>query len=451
MDEVLQLAQRVLDRATGGDPGKLETYVEHRVVTTVQAGTGGLLRHVGRADIRGVGIRAVAGDRVGYASTADVTDTGLDAVVARARANARASDADPAGAELPAPEGNPTLDGLCLPPLVSMPMGSKVAMATDLANRATSLDSRVRRIDLAQWRDEHRRVAVCSTHGTAAWYEAAFAELWCDALGEDDHGDASDYSYWWGRDPGEADVDFLAAEAVRRTVRLLGQPVTAAGVESVMLDPAIVGLILEMVGRALTGGALGNRRSLFAGRHGQQVAPEWMRLVDDGCCVDAPAGAPFDDEGVQRRRTTLIDDGVLTGALHSCATAASVDGKNSTGNARRSNYKAAPRALPTTLRLEGGSGLPPDHRDAIYLQQVTGSGTGISSVTGRVSLGGLGCLWRDGQVVGRLPTLPVATTLQALLRDVVAVGDDAVVIPDRPVLAPTMLWRPKEALVRDDR
>lgn len=450
MADVTQFAHRVLDQV-GAGTGKLEAYVEHRVVTTVQAGTGGSLRHVGRADTLGIGIRAVNGDHVGYASTADVTDAGIEAVVARARANGQVSDPDPAGARVAVPGDGATVEGLCLAPLVSMPLHRKVALAKDLASQVTSRDSRVRGIDTAEWRDDHRRVAVCSTDGISVGYESAFAELSCDALGEDAHGDANDYSYWWGRDPGAVDVDFLADEAVRRTVRLLGRQATAPGVEMIVLDPSVVGVILDAVGRALTGGALGNRRSPFAGRHGEQVAADFVTLVDDGTHSDAPAAAPYDDEGVPRRRTTLIDNGIVTGALHSCATAASFGEGSSTGNARRASHKAAPRAAPTTLRLQSHLPRSVAGGDRVYVQQLTGSGTGISSVTGRVSLGGVGYLSRDGEPAGRLPTLPIATTLTAILREFAAIGDDPVVVPGQPVLAPTVLWRPASPLVRADR
>ncbi|MGI8699638.1 MAG: TldD/PmbA family protein [Nocardioidaceae bacterium] len=442
--DVQDLAHRIIEVAPDGG-GELEAYVEHRVVTTVQAGTGGAVRHVGRADTRGVGVRAVSRDHVGYASTADVSDAGIVAVVAKARANAEVAEADPAGAQLPAPAGSSPVDGLVLASLTGMPLASKVSVTTNLARRATSLNPRVRRIDTAQWRDEHRRVAVSSSRGTSVVCDSAFAELWCDALGEDEHGAASDYGYWWGRDPGDVDVDVLAAEAVRRTLRLLGPLVTASPVESILFDPAVMGVILEAIGRALTGGALGNRRSPFAGRHGELVASPGLLLFDDGRRNDAPASGPFDDEGVPRRRTTLIENGVLTGALHSCATAASVGQGSSTGNARRVSYKSAPRAAPTTLCLESASSRPLED-DAVYVQQVAGSGTGISSVTGRVSVGAIGFLMRDGEPAGRLPTLPIASTLQALLQEVSAVGDAAVVVPDHPVMAPTVLWRPRQPL-----
>jgi PmbA protein len=443
MEPVLQLAQRVL-ASTSGEPGDLEAYVEHRLVTTVEAGAGAELRHVGRADLRGVGVRAVVGDRVGYASTADVSDAGLMAVVARARANLEASDTDPAGARLPAPTTSQPVAGLCVQALTALPLTARLLMTADLARRVTSLDPRVRRLDTARWRDEHRLVAVASTRGIGTAYESAFAELWCDVLGDDDHGDAAEYAYWWGRDPGAVDVEALAQEAVSRTVRLLGPATTLRDAGTVVLDPSVSAVLIDGVGRALTGGALGNRRSAFADRLGEPIAADFVHLVDDGICTGAPGAAPIDDEGVPRRRTVLIEDGVLLGGLHSTATAHSVGAHASTGNARRSGHKSPPRASATALRLSATDAVVDGH--AAYVQQARGSATGISAVTGRVSLGGVGFVVCDGEPVGRLPTIPIATSLPALLQELVSVAGDARVVPDLPVLAPTLAWRPPRPL-----
>lgn len=441
MEAVLELAQRVVDRAAGG-PGNLEVYVDERTVTTVQAGTGGALRHVGHSDVRGVGVRATTGERVGYASTTDLSEPGLGATVERARDNARAGDADPAGARLPPSVSAESVSGLCRPSLTRLPIETKVSLVTTLARRVTSLDPRVRRLDTAQWRDEHRRIAIASTRGLVATYQTAYAELWCDALGDDDHGTATDYGYWWGRDPSTVDVEALAALAVHRTVRLLGPATSIRGIDTVVLDPAVSGLFLDAVGRALTGGALGNRRSPFAGRLGEQVAADIVQLVDDGRCVSAPRSAPFDDEGVQRQRTQLIDFGILVGSLHSTATSHTVDGATSTGNARRATYKALPRAGATALRLAPAAAASRETGEAVYLQQVSGSVAGISTVTGKVSLGGIGYVIRDGEPAGRLSTVPISTTLQTWLTELVSVHDDAEVLPDHPVLAPTIVWQP---------
>lgn len=440
MEAVLKLARKVLDRAAGAG-GDVEAYVEHRVVTTVQAGSEGEVSHVGRADTYGVGVRCVQGEHVGYASTADLGDHGLDAVVARARANAELGDRDPAGAALPAAGAAEPIEGLRRPQLSQLSVQSRLELVTDLARRATSLDSRVRRLASAEWRDEHRRVAVASTLGVRTSFESAFAELWCDAVGADGSGEASDYGYWWGRDPDLLNVEALATEAVSRTVRLLGPPASVRTADSVVLDPEVAATFMAVVGRLLTGGALGNRRSPFSGRQGEAVAAHCVSLFDDGRCAAAPGGAPVDSEGVPRRRTPLIEAGVLVGALHSSATAASGGSAHSTGNARRSNHKAAPRAAPTALQLTPVAGVAVPG-DAAYLQQLSGSRSGISSVTGRVSVGGVGFLLRDGEPSGRLPTVPLATSLKALLTEVIAVGEDARVVSDQPVLAPTVVWRP---------
>src|SRR5207302_1446331 len=75
-------------------------------------------------------------------------------------------------------------------------------------------------------------------------------------------------------------------------------------------------------------------RSLFAGREGEVVGGELVRLIDDGRLPEGPSSAPFDDEGVATGRTLLVDGGVLRGFLHNTYTATRGKGR-STGNAAR--------------------------------------------------------------------------------------------------------------------
>lgn len=444
MEDVLALAERVLG-AAGMNGHEAEVYVKHRVVTTVQAGTGGELRHVGRAETRGVGIRTIRRGRVGYASTSDVSDDGIRATVARAHDNAGSVEPDPAGARLADPQPALIVDGLCHPALAGMPLTAKAALVLDLARRVTSLDPRVRRIDTAEWRDERASVVVASTRGVKASYERGFADLWCDALGEDDRGAASDYGHWWGRDPQLADPSQIAQEAVTRTTRLLGPLASTSAGALLLLDPAVSAVLLDAIGRGLTGAALGSGRSPFAGRHGEPVGPSWLHVVDDGTCLQAPTSAPFDDEGVPRRCTPLIEAGVLTGVLHSTATAAAADTEQaSTGNARRATHRGTPRAAPSTLRLapiRAADAQLAEAEEMICIQQLSGGGAGVSARTGRISVGGIGYVTRDGEPGGRLATLPLAGTLPAFLAGIISVGEDARVVPDRAVLAPTVLWR----------
>ncbi len=77
--------------------------------------------------------------------------------------------------------------------------------------------------------------------------------------------------------------------------------------------------------------------------------------------------------------------------------------------------------------------------EAVYIQQLAGAGVGINAVTGRVDVGGVAWLFRDGQVAGRLDVLPIASDLLSILAAVLAVGDDAQPAPFSPAIASTVL------------
>jgi hypothetical protein len=63
-------------------------------------------------------------------------------------------------------------------------------------------------------------------------------------------------------------------------------------------------------------------------------------------------------------------------------------------------------------------------------------------VTGRIDVGVVAHLLRDGVPAGRLPVLPLATTLGELWSSVVAVAGNIRTVPGLPVLAPTVMIRP---------
>jgi len=80
---------------------------------------------------------------------------------------------------------------------------------------------------------------------------------------------------------------------------------------------------------------------------------------------------------------------------------------------------------PTTTRLAIADRTPA----AVYVQEISGAGSGINPVTGQVDLGGRGWLWREGEPAGRLENLLVSTTLPRLLGAIQAVGDDWSFVP----------------------
>ncbi len=74
--------------------------------------------------------------------------------------------------------------------------------------------------------------------------------------------------------------------------------------------------------------------SPLAGKVGKQIASESFSLVDDGTLPGGLRTSLYDSEGVPRRRTVLVEKGVLKGFLYNTYTARR-DKVESTGNASR--------------------------------------------------------------------------------------------------------------------
>jgi PmbA protein len=187
----------------------------------------------------------------------------------------------------------------------------------------------------------------------------------------------------------------------------------------------VVASLLGVLGGVLTGEAVLKGRSPFADRVGEQVATG-LTLVDDPTEALSLGAGMYDGEGLACRRTTLLDDGVLRGFLHDSWSARRA-GTASTASAVR-GYASTPTAGAMALALAPGSlpfdGLLAAVGDGVLVQEVSGLHSGINAVSGDVSVGAEGLVIRGGVLAEPFREATIATTLQRLLLDVVAVGAD---------------------------
>ena len=177
------------------------------------------------------------------------------------------------------------------------------------------------------------------------------------------------------------------------------------------------------------------------------MAADHVSLADDGMDAAFPGSAPFDDEGVPRRRTPLIDRGVVVGVLSSTeSVAANGDGRASTGNARRGSHKSPPSVAPTTLVLAATTTRTALLRTApqlVYVQQLTFGRSAVDPVSGRIGVGAGGFLLNGGEPAGTYEPWALETRLTDLLRMVLDVGDDPRIDPESPTAAPTVACDPR--------
>lgn len=143
-------------------------------------------------------------------------------------------------------------------------------------------------------------------------------------------------------------------DAVGEVLHNLRAEPAPAGVMPVVLGPGWPGILLhEAVGHGLEGDFIRKGTSVFASRLGQRIASPGVTVVDDGTLDGKRGSLTFDDEGTPTQRTTLIEDGILTGFMHDL-TSARLLGTSPSGNGRRESFAVLPQPRMTnTFMLNG--------------------------------------------------------------------------------------------------
>lgn len=423
MPDLLELCAVAIS-AAGADEA-VEAYAEESRRVEVQAHAGEV-EGLTFAESRGVGVRLIAGSRLGYAYAADPSEGEVRRAVAQARENAGFASEDEHQV-LPSSSALEPIDGLFHEDQAAMDTDRRVQLALDLERVATSSDPRVRKTETARYGDAVSRVAIGSTAGVSAEYSRT--DCWCAVvtLAEGDDETQTGFSFRVGRRLAELDWQDVAREGVERAARMLGATKPQTAHVPVVLDPFAGSSFLGVLAGALSAEAVQKQRSLFAELVGQQVGAEIVTLVDDGRLLEGPAAAPFDDEGVPTGRTELIGSGVLNGFLHNTYTARR-GGTVSTGNASRGGYRTTPGVGTSNFFIDAGSSSFEEIVRAadggVLIQEVSGVHSGANPISGEFSVGATGLRISGGALGEPLREMTIASTIPEMLRSVAAVGSD---------------------------
>ena len=415
-----------VEAADGGE--QVEAYAAEERQTEVSA-HGGEVEGMTFAESRGVGVRVIRDDRLGYAWAADPSADEVRATVERARQNALLAEPDPANG-LPDAAPIEPMPELFREASASVGVDDKVRMALDLEAYTVSRDPRVTKIDLAQVGDATTRVAIASTAGIDLAY--ARTDAWVVAVTLAVEGDETQTGFSFQISRGLDDLPWepIADEAVGRAVQMLGAAKPPTAKVPVVLDPFAASSFLGVLAGALNADDVLKGRSLFADMVGQQVGSTAFTLVDDGRRADGPGACPFDGEGVASGRTALFTDGVLDGFLHSTYTARRAGGaQRSTGNAKRGGYKSAPSVGTSNFFVEAGGASPQallaEAEGGVLIMDVSGVHSGANPISGEFSVGATGRrIGAGGSLAEPLREMTIASTLPEMLAGVRAVGND---------------------------
>lgn len=436
MSELLELTTRVLDGALAGE--QVEAFANSSVQTSVTV-YGGEVETLTSAQTRGVGVRVIVEGRMGFASTADVSDEGLAYVLSEARSNAAYGTED-VGNVLAQPAAYEELGGIDVPGLERVPAADKVTAALELERLTRAADRRVTGVESATYGDARSQVAIASTTGVSAAYGQSDAYAYVSSLARQGEETQTGFGLTTGRAFGDLDLAAAAREGAERATRLLGASKPPTATVPVVFDPLVTAQFLGILAGGFGAEAVQKGRSLFASLLDQAVAAASLSIVDDGRLLDGPAAAPVDDEGVPTGRTVIVEDGVLRRWLHNTETAARAGGDaRSTGNAGRAGYRGTPGVSSTNLFLDGPTtpvqALLRRAEGGLYVQDVSGIHSGVNPVSGEFSVGATGLWIRPDGFGDPVREVTVSSTIPAMLRSVVALGADRRFFPMGGALA----------------
>ena len=435
-EDAVELALDVLRRA-GVRSG--EVYLRESTSGSVEVKDGAIETLSSRGE-RGLGVRIVDGERLGFAYTSDLTDSGIDECVDLARAMSRVAEPDPdlrVAGETP-----PSADlGIHDPAIAARDLGARAAIALSVERAAREADARIAAFRKTEYSDGEATTVLATTAGMRGSYRESWCAASTSAVAASNGERQIGFHLEGGRDAGSADAAAVGRRAADIAVRKLGARPLATGRMAIVLDPFMGQQLLGAIAPMFSAENVQKGRSLFAGKTGQRVASDSVTLVDDARMARGMRSAPFDGEGVPTQRRTLVERGTLRGYLHSIKTAAR-GGTAPTGNARRGSYGGPARIAPSNFHVAAGTDDPRELRrrfdSALEITALLNLHT-IDPISGEFSLGAAGVVLERGEPAYPVEGITIAGNLTHLLSSIAGVGRDLTFKRPMGLGCPTLL------------
>lgn len=308
---------------------------------------------------QGVGVRAISGEKTGFAYADQITLNALtqSAHAARSIVSDKGNGKSHVLGSVPYSSLYQAID-----PLQSLTREAKIELLHQVDKVARAADKRVQEVN-ASLSGVYEMVLVAATDGTLAADIRPLVRLSVSVLVEENGkrergssggGGRVGYEYFLEQTEMGVRAEVFAQEAVRMALVNLSAIAAPAGAMPVVLGAGWPGVLLhEAVGHGLEGDFNRKGSSVFSGRMGELVASELCTVVDDGTMMGRRGSLSIDDEGVPGQYNVLIENGILKGYMQDKLNARLM-GLAPTGNGRRESYASLPMPRMTNTYMLAG-------------------------------------------------------------------------------------------------
>jgi len=355
-----ELAGRIFQKALSKGGDFCDLFFQHKSMDYIAFEDGRVNQAYTRID-QGVGIRVLSGDKTGFASTEDLTPEGLIRAAETASAVASSS-----GNWQSRPFFTETIPRLYSPdPLWSgVSPSDSIHMVDQLGRNILEADPSIIKAEVyLNCSDE----SILLVNSEGLWMEENRPMTTLYASATSKKGNQIEKGRF-GRSARKGPEFYtpellkkIEKETVERTLFLFEARVPPAGEQAVVLAPGTSGILLhEAMGHGFEADFNRKNISLFSSSMHQQIAPDFVNIVDSGLEADCNGAIQMDDEGVASQRTTLVDKGKLVSYLHDRISAKHY-GVSPTGNGRRQDFRSIPLPRMRCTFMENG----PHHPEEI--------------------------------------------------------------------------------------
>lgn len=366
---------------------------------------------------KSLGVTVYRGKKKGTASTNDISPQAIEKTVLAALNLAQYTEEDPySGLADKQSLAEHALDcDLYHPWSISIEDAKTLALETE--ELALSQDARLSNSEGASVSTSQNYFVMGNTHGFLGGYPSSKHSLSCVMVAKDQAGMQRDYQYTVARHPSDLwAAKQVGVESAQRALSRLGSRSIKTQKVPVIFRADVARSLFGHFCSGISGGALYRKSSFLLDSIGTQVFNPNITLLERPHLKRGMGSTPFDQDGVQTRERTLVNNGQVEGYILSAYSARKLKMEN-TGNSG-----GVHNLIVECLNSPELEELIAAQDKALFVTELMGQG--INMVTGSYSRGAAGFWIENGQIQFPVQEVTVAGNLKDMFKGIQAVAQD---------------------------
>lgn len=377
----------------------------------------------------GVGCRCLSNNKIGFASASGISDSEIKFAVINALDVAKVSQIDSRWVSF---VQNPEIgkEGIIDTALLELSPEEVTKNTLAIYDEAKKYDSRISAVFI-DTDVSYGVIAVGNTEGIAKASASSSFEIETYITASDKGKTKSSYGFKYGRKVPhlEGEGTSVATKAINQ---LKSKPLNHTGQMKVVLDNSATGFLLQTaLSNSINGKSVVEGRSAFADKMKEQVGVSFLNIYDDGQLLEHPKTYSIDAEGFPRRKTPIIENGVLQNYIFDNYYSNIIGSKN-TGNAIREgtqSYESLPEIALNPFSVDPGSkdlkGLVAEIENGILINVYMMGLHTANPISGEFSVvAPYVYKIEHGEITTPLESITVAGNLYKIFNQILAVGND---------------------------